>query len=177
MSLLRDIDSLCPHSFQYQRYDLFIRLLVLEAISSNHSRSIISQGIVPRIEKNTNTQERTLSSQCFPHAVWISFTHLRCVKILIHPSQERVLSSTPSVTLPSKSQPRGQPDFCHDRMKGLTFCTCFLLDPFSGRLHSGHDRQYGFRLDSRARQDQGMSWKWSVFETWSHPSPHHDAVN
>ena len=51
MSLLRDTDSPRPHYFQYQRYDLFIRLLVLEAISSNHSRSIISQGIVPRIEK------------------------------------------------------------------------------------------------------------------------------
>ena len=177
MSLLRDTDSLRPHSFQYQRYDLFIRLLVLEAISSNHSRSIISQGFVPRIEKNANTLERTLSSQCFPHAVWISFTHLRCVKILIHPSHERVLSCTPRVTLPSKSQPRGLSDFCHDRMKGLTFCKFFLLDPFSGRLHSGHDRQYGFTLDSRTRQDQGMSWKWSVFETWSHLSHHHDAVN
>ena len=177
MSLLRDTDSLRPHSFQYQRYDLFIRLLVLEAISSNHSRSIISQGIVPRIEKNANTLECTLSSQCFPHAVWISFTHLRCVKILIHPSHDRVLSCTPSVTLPSKSQPLGLSDFCHDRMKGLSFCNCFLLDPFGGRLHSGHDCQNGFTLDLRTRQDQGMSRKWTVLKTWSHLSHHHDAVN
>ena len=177
MSLLRDTDSLCPHSSQYQQYDLIIRLLVLEAISSNHSRSITSQGIVPRIEKNANTLERTLSSQCFPHAVWISSTHLRCVNILIYPSHDRVLSCTPSVTLPSKSQSRGLSDFCHDHMKSLYFCKCLLLDPFDGRLHSGHDRQNGSTLDSRTRQDQGMSRKWSVLDTWSHLSHHHDAVN
>ena len=177
MSLLRDTDSPRPHSSQYQRYDLFIRLLVLEAISSNHSRSITSQGIVPRIEKNANTLERTLSSQCLPHAVRIPFTHLRCVKILIHPSHDWVLSYTPSVTLPSKSQSRGLSDFCHDRMKGLCFCKCLLLDPFCGRLHSGHDRQYGFTLDSRTGQDQEMSRKWSVLDTWYHLSHHHDAVN
>ena len=166
MSLLRDADSLRPHSSQYQRYDLFIRLLVLEEITSNHSRSITSQGIVPRIKNNANTLEGTLSSQCFPHAVWISFTHLRCVKILIHPSHERVLSCTPSVTLPSKLQSRGLTDLCHDRMKGLSFCKYFLLDPFGG-----------LTLDSRTRQDQGMSRKWSVLETWSHLSHHHDAVS
>ena len=154
MSLLRDTDSLRPQSSQYQQYDLFIRLLVVEAISFNHSRSIVYQDIVPRIEKNGNTLERTLSSQCFPHAVWISFTHLLCVKILIHPSHERVLNCTPSVTLPSKSQPHGLSDLCHDCMKGLTFWNWFLLDPFSGRFYSGHDRQYGFTLDSRTRQDQ-----------------------
>ena len=173
MSLLRDTDSLRPHSSQYQRYELFIRLLVLEAITFNHSRSIISQGIVPRIEPNANTLELTLSSQCFPHAVWMSFTHLRCVKILIHPSHDRILSCTPSVTLPSKSQSRCLSDFCHNRMKGLSLCKCFFL----GRLHSGHDRQNGFTLRSRTRQDQGMSSKWSVLDTWSHLSHHHDAVN
>ena len=130
MSLLRDADSLRPHSSQYQWYDLFIMLLFLEAITSNHSRCITSQCIVPRIENNANTLERTLSSQCFPHAVWISFTHLRCVKILIHPSHDRVLVCTPNVTLPSKSQSRG----LTDRMKSLSFCKCFLLDPFGPRL-------------------------------------------
>ena len=134
MSLLRDADSLRPHSSQYQRYDLFIMLLVLAAITSNHSRCNTSQGIVPRIENNANTLERTLSSQCFPHAVWISFAHLRCVRILIHPSHDRVLSCTPSLTLPSKSQSHGLTDLCHDRMKGLSFCKCFLLDPFEPRL-------------------------------------------
>ena len=153
MSLLRDTDCLCPHSFQYQLYDLFIRLLVFEAISSNHThtllikdskiamhwgtyypfqvgqinsaQSIISQGIVPRIEKNANTLERTLPSQSFPHAVWISFTHLLCVKILIHPSHERVLGCTPRVTLPSNWHPRGLFDFCHDSVKGLTLLVYF----------------------------------------------------
>ena len=134
MSLLRDADSLRPHSSQYQRYDLFIMLLFLEAITSNHSRCITSQGIVPRIENNANTLERTLSSQCFPHAVWISFTHLRCVKILIHPSHDRVLVCTPSVTLPYKSPSSGLTDLCHDRMKSLSFCKCFLLDPFGPRM-------------------------------------------
>ena len=200
MSLLRVTDSFRPQSFQYHRYDLFIRLLVFEAISSNHThtllikdstiamhwgtyfpfqvghirsaQSIISQGIVPRIEKNANTLERTLSSQCFPHAVWISFIHLVCVKILIHPSHDRLLICTPRVTLPSNWQPRGLFDFSHDCVKGLTllahfkwliplsqgrpcgskptlwkcpspatFCKWFLLDPFSGRSHWGHDRQ------------------------------------
>ena len=140
--------------------------LLRDAITSNHSQGITSQGIVPRIENNANTPERTLSSQCFPHAVWISFTHLRCVKILIHPSHQRVLSCTPSVTLPSKSQLRGLTDLRHDRMKGLSFCKCFLFDPFGG-----------LTLDSRTRQDQGMSRKWSVLDTWSHLSHHHDAVN
>ena len=177
MSLLRDTDSLRPQFFQHQRYDLFIRLLVLEAISSNHSRSLIPGDIVPRIERNANTLEGTLSSQCFPHAVWISFTHLLCVKILNRPSHKRVLSCTLIVTLPSKSQPHGLSDLCHDRMKGLTLCKWFLLDPFGGRFHSGHDRQYGFTLDSRTCQDQRMSWKWSVNETRSHLSHHHDAVN
>ena len=133
--------------------------------------NIISQGIVPRIVKNANTLERTLSSESFPHAVWISFTHLLCVKILIHPSHDRLLSCTPRVTLPFNWQLRGLFDFCHDRVKGLTllvlfkwliplgqgrpcgskptlwkcpsparFCKWFLLDPFSGRSHSGHDR-------------------------------------
>ena len=134
MSLLRDADSLRPHSSQYQRYDLLIMLLCLEAITSNHSRCNTSQGIVPRIENNANTLERTLSSQCFPHAVWISFTHLRCVKILIHPKHDRVLVCTPSVTLPSKSQSRGLTDLCHGRMKSLSSCKCFLLDPFGPRL-------------------------------------------
>ena len=134
MSLLKDADSLRHHSSQYQRYDLFIRLLVLVATTSNHSRSITSQGIVPRIENNANTLERKLSSQCSPHAVWISFTNLRCVKILIHPSHDTVSSCTPSVTLPSKSQSRGLTDLCHDQMKGLSFCKCFLLDPFGPRL-------------------------------------------
>ena len=236
MSLVRDMGSFRPHSFQYQRYDLFIRLLVFEAISSNHThtllitdstiamhwrtyfpfqvdqirsaQSIISQGIVPRIGKNANTLERTLSSQCFPHAVWISFTHVLCVKILIHPSHDRLLSCTPRVTLPFNWQLRGLFDFCHDRVKGLTllvhfkwlipvsqgrpcgskptlwkcpspatFCKWFLLDPFSGRCHSGHDRQYGFTLNSRTCQEPGMFWKWSEFETWSHLSHHHDTGN
>ena len=208
MSLLRDTASLYPHSFHYQRYDLFIRLLVFEAISSNHTQSIISQGIVPHIEKNANTLECTLSSRCFPHAVWISFTHLLCVKILIHPSHERVLNCTTRVTLPPNSQPRGLSDFCHDCVKGLTllvhfkwpipvgqgqpcgskptlwkcpspatFCKWFLFDPFSGRFHLGQDRQYCFTLNSRTRQDPGMSWKWSEFEMWSHLCHHHDTVN
>ena len=130
MSLLRDADSLRPHSSQYQRYELFIMLLFLEAITSNHSRCIASQSIVPRIENKANTLERTLSSQCFPHAVWISFTHLRCVKILIHPSHDRVLVCTPSVTLPYKSPVSG----LTDRVKSLSFCKCFLLDSFGPRL-------------------------------------------
>ena len=130
MSLLRDADSLRPHSSQYQRYELFIMLLFLEAITSNHSRCITSQGIVPRIENKANTLERTLSPQCFPHAVWISFTHLRCVKILIHPSHDRVLVCTPSVTLPYKSPASG----LTDRVKSLSFCKCFLLDSFGPRL-------------------------------------------
>ena len=135
MSLLRDTDSLRPQSSQYQRYDLFIMLLFLEAITSNHSRCITSQGIVPHIDNNANTLERTLSSQCFPHAVWISFTHLRCVKILIHPSHDRVLVCTPSVTLPYKSWlASGLTDLCHDRMKSLSFCKGFLLDSFGPRL-------------------------------------------
>ena len=138
MSLLRDADSLRPHSSQYQRYDLFIMLLFLEAITSNHPRCITSQDIVPRIENNANTLERTLSSQCFPHAVWISFTHLRCVKILIHPRHDRVLVCTPSVTLPYQSPASGQTDLCHDRMKSLSFCNCFLLDPFGPQLPKRH---------------------------------------
>ena len=224
MSLLRDMGSFRPHAFQYQRYDLFIRLLAFEAISSNRTHtllikdstiamhwrtyfpfqvgqirsapSIISQGIVPRIGKSANTLERTLSSQSVPHAVWISFTHLLCVKILIHPSHDRLLSCTPRVTLPFNWQLRGLFDFCHDRVKGLTllvlskwliplsqgrpcgskptlwkcpspatFRKGFLLDPFSGRSHLGHDRQYGFTLISRTCQDPGMFWKWSEFET------------
>ena len=134
MSLLRDADSLRPHSSQYRRYDLFIMLLFLEAIASNHSRCITSQGIVPRIENNANSLERTLSPQCFPHGLWIPFTHLRCVKILIHPSHNRVLVCTPSVTLPYKLPSSGLTDPCHDRMKSLSFCKCFLLDPFGPRL-------------------------------------------
>ena len=148
--------------------------------------SIISQGIVPGIGKNANTLEHTLSSQSFPHAVWISFTHLLCVKILIHPSHDRLLSCTPPVTLPFNWQLRGLFDFCNDRLKGLTilvlfkwliplnqgrpcgskptlrkcpsparFCKWFLLGPFSGRSHSGHDRQYGFTLNWRTCQDPG----------------------
>ena len=171
MSLFRDADSLRPHSSQHQRYDLFIMLLFLEAITSNHSRCITSRDIVPRIENNVNTLERTLSSQCFPHAVWISFTHLRCVKMLIHPSHDQVLVCTPSVTLPYKSPSSGLTDLCHDRMKSLSFCKCFLLDRF------GYDCQNGLTLDSRTRQDQGMSRKWSMLDTWSHLSHHHDAVN
>ena len=147
MSLLRDADSLRPHSSQYQRYDLLIMLLCLETITSNHSRCITSQGIVPFIENNANTLERTLSSQCFPHAVWISFTHLRCVKILIHPRHDGVLVCTPSVTLPSKSQPRGLTDLCHGRMKSLSFCKCFLLDPFGPRL----PKRPHIRLDDSSR--------------------------
>ena len=155
MSLLREMGSFRPHSFQYQQYDLFIRLLAFEAISSNHTHtllikdstiamhwrtyfpfqfdgirsapSIISQGIVPGIGKSGNTLERTLTSQSFPHAVifficfvmWISFTHFLSVKILIHPSHNRLLSYTPRVTLPLNWQPRGLFDFCHDRMKGI----------------------------------------------------------
>ena len=134
MSLLRDADSLRPHSSQYQRYDLFIMLLFLEAITSNHSRCITTQGIVPRIENNANTLERTLPSQCFPHAVWISFTHLPCVKILIHPSHDRVLVCTPSVTLPYKSPASGLTALCHDRMKSVSFCKGFLLESFGPRL-------------------------------------------
>ena len=103
--------------------------------------------------------------------MWISFTHLRCVKILIHPSRDRVLVCTPSVTLPYKSPASGLTDLCHDRMKSLSFCKCFLLDPFE------YDCQNGLTLDSRTRQDQGMSRKWSVLDTWSHLSHHHDAVN
>ena len=171
MSLLRDADSLRPHSSQYHRYDLLIMLLCLEAITSNHSRCNTSQGIVPHIENNANTLECTLSSQCFPHAVWILFTHLWCVKILIHPRHDRVLVCTPSVTLPSKSQSRGLTDLCHGRMKSLSSCKCFLPDPFV------HDCQNGLTLDSRTRQDQGMSQKWSMLDTWSHLSHHHDAVH
>ena len=130
MSLLRDADSLRPHSSQYQRYELFIMLLFLEAITSNHSRCITSQGIVPRIENKANTLEPTLSSQCFPHAVWIPFTHLRCVKTLIHPSHDRVLVCTPSVTLPYKSPASG----LTDQVNSLSFCKCFLLDSFGPRL-------------------------------------------
>ena len=228
--------SFRPHSFQYQLDDLFIRLLGFEAISSNHTHtllikdsafamhwrtyfpfqvgqirsapSIISQGIVPRIGKSANTLERTLSSRTFPHAVWISFTHFLCVKILIHPSQDRLLSCTPRVTLPFNWQLRGLSDFCHDGVKGLallvlfkwllplsqgrpcgseptlwkclslaTFCKWYLLDPFSGLFNSGHDRHYGFTLNSGTCQDRGMFWKWSEFETWSHLSHHHDTVN
>ena len=72
--------------------------------------------------------------QCFPHAVWISFTHSRCVKILIHPSHDRVLVCTPSVTLPYQSPASGLTDLCHDRMKSLSFCKGFLLDSFGPRL-------------------------------------------
>ena len=147
MSLLRDADSLRPHSSQYQRYDLFIMLPFLEAITSNHPRCITSQDIVPRIENNANTLERTLSSQCFPHAVWISFTHLRGVKILIHPSHDRVLVCTPSVTLPYQSPASGLTDLCHDRMKSLSFCKCFLLDPFGPRLPKRPD----VRLEDSSR--------------------------
>ena len=215
MSLLREMGSFRPHSFQDQRYDLFIRLLAFEAISSNHTHtllikdstmamhwrnyslfqvdqirsapSIISQGIVPRIGKSTNTLERTLTSRSFPHAVifsicllmWILFTHFLCVKILIHPSHDWLLSYTPRVTLPLRWQPRGLFDFCHDRMKGFALlvlsmwliplsedrpcgskptlwecpilaivCKWFLLDPLSGRFHSGHDRHHRFTLNT-----------------------------
>ena len=227
MSLLREMGSFRPHSFQYQRYDLFIRVLAFEAISSNHTHtllikdstiamhsrtyfpfqvdqirsapSIISQGIVPRIGKSANTLKRTLTSRSFPHAVifsicllmWISFTHFLCVKIWIHSSHDRLLSYTPRVTLPLNWQPRGLFDFCHDRMKGFallvlsmwliplsqdrfcgskpTLCKCqslaivcqwFLLDPLSGRFHSGHDRHYSFTLNTGTCQDRGMFWKW-----------------
>ena len=106
----------------------------LEAITSNHPRCITSQDIVPRIENNANTLEGTLSSQCIMHAVWISLTHLRGVKILIHPSHDRVLVCTPSVTVPYQSPASGLTDLCHDRMKSLSFCKCFLLDPVGLRL-------------------------------------------
>ena len=167
--------------------------------------SIISGGIVPRIGKNANTLERILSSQSLLHAVWISFTHLLCVKILIHPSHDRLLSCTRRVTRPFNWQLRRLFDFCHDRVKGLTllvhfkwliplsqgrpcgskptlwspatFCKWFLLDPFSGRSCLGHDRRYGFTLNLRTCQDPGMFWNSSEFETWSHLSHHHDTVN
>ena len=155
MSPLRQLGSFRPHSIQYQRYDLFIRLLAFEAISPNHThtllikdstiemhwrtyfpfqvdhirsaQSIISQGILSRIGKNANTLERTLTSRSFLHDVifsicllmWISFTHFLCVKILVHPSLDRLLSYTPRVTLPLNLQPHGVVDFCHDRMKGF----------------------------------------------------------
>ena len=147
MSLLRDADSLRPHSSQYQRYDLFIMMPFLEAITSNHPRCITSQDIVPRIKNNANTLERTLSSQCFPHAVWIWFTHLRGVKILFHPSHDRVLVCTPSVNLPYQSPASGLTDFCHDRMRSLSFCKCFLLDPFGPRL----PKQPHVRLEDSSR--------------------------
>ena len=91
------------------------------------AQSIISQGIVPRIGKGANTLERTLTSRSFPHAVifsiclpmWISFTHFLCVKILLHPSHDRLLSYTPRVTLPFNWQPRGLVDVYHDGMKGF----------------------------------------------------------
>ena len=104
-------------------------LPILEAITSNHPRCITSQDIVPRIDNNANTLERTLPSQCILHAVWISLTHLRGVKILIHPSHDRTLVCTPSVTVPYQSPASGLTDFCHDRMKSLSFGKCFLLDP------------------------------------------------
>ena len=146
-------------------------LPILEAITSNHPRCITSQDIVPRIDNNANTLERTLSLQCILHAVWISLTHLRGVKILIHPSHNRVLVCTPSVTLPYQSPASGLTDFCHDRMKSLSFASASFL------TQSGYDCQNGLTLDSRTRQDQGMSQKWSVLDTWSHLSHHHDAVN
>ena len=155
MSLLRELGSCRPHTIQYQRYDLFIRLLAFKAISSNHThtllikdstiamhwrtyfplqvdqirsaQSIISQGILPRIGKSANTLEGTLTSRSFPHAVifsicllmWILFTGFLCVKILLHPSHDRLLSYTPRVTLPFNWQPHGLVDFCHDRTKGF----------------------------------------------------------
>ena len=109
-------------------------LPILEAITSNHPRCITSQDIVPRIDNNAKTLERTLPSQCILHAVWISLTHLRGVKILIHPSHDRVLVCTPSVTLPYQSPASGLTDFYHDRMKSLSFGKCFLLDPVGLRL-------------------------------------------